>query len=201
AAPAGMAHLRFTIGIAACPNACSRPQIMDVGFIQAEYPAVEAERCIGCGACVRTCREGCLAIAGKHLSFRPDPHDAGSGLAAPEWRSPARPDPHDAGSGLAAPGWRSSARPAACVGCGDCRRACPVNAITPARTGFRALAGGRLGRHPRLATELPGLCTAVQACAHLSACLAAVKAAPPPGVRLAPLLDAGVPALRQRISL
>lgn len=44
-----------------------------------------------------------------------------------------------------------------CINCGDCLRVCPFDAITPARTGFRVLLGGKLGRHPQFGTELEGL--------------------------------------------
>ena len=37
-----------------------------------------------------------------------------------------------------------------CIGCGDCVRACPEKAIG-GEVRFRVLAGGKLGRHPRLA--------------------------------------------------
>ncbi|HOT45382.1 MAG TPA: 4Fe-4S binding protein [Spirochaetota bacterium] len=46
-----------------------------------------------------------------------------------------------------------------CVFCGECIAACPFDAVLPARTGFRILLGGRLGRRPRLGTELPGFRT------------------------------------------
>lgn len=48
-------------------------------------------------------------------------------------------------------------RPAACLACGECARACPASAIRCEPLGFRLLLGGRLGRHPALATELAGL--------------------------------------------
>lgn len=159
--PSAAAHLRFSIGIAACPNACSRPQIMDVGFIRTEYPEMVPDRCTGCGACVTACREGCLSLKDSCIAFAS----------------------------------------ASCVGCGDCRKACPSDAIRAAREGFRVLVGGRLGRHPRLATELPGLYTAAGACERLAACLNALKSARTPGVRLAALLDAGDPGLKRSLGL
>ncbi len=41
-----------------------------------------------------------------------------------------------------------------CIGCGDCVRACPEEAIKPVKKGYKVYAGGKLGRHPRLATYL-----------------------------------------------
>jgi anaerobic sulfite reductase subunit C len=41
----------------------------------------------------------------------------------------------------------------ACLACGACVRACPTGAMQ-GHPGWRVLAGGRLGRHPRLAVEL-----------------------------------------------
>jgi dissimilatory sulfite reductase (desulfoviridin) alpha/beta subunit len=44
-----------------------------------------------------------------------------------------------------------------CMRCGECLIACSFGATWAAATGFRVLLGGRLGRHPRLGTEVPGL--------------------------------------------
>ncbi|MFZ5643775.1 MAG: 4Fe-4S dicluster domain-containing protein [Bacillota bacterium] len=38
-----------------------------------------------------------------------------------------------------------------CLSCGGCIRACPSGAIAEEWSGYRLLAGGKLGRHPRLA--------------------------------------------------
>ncbi len=43
---------------------------------------------------------------------------------------------------------------AKCLRCGACVRVCPTTAIQAGRTGYQVLLGGKLGRHPRLATEL-----------------------------------------------
>lgn len=44
-----------------------------------------------------------------------------------------------------------------CVHCGGCIRACPTGTLETATNGYRVLIGGKLGRHPRLAHELPGI--------------------------------------------
>ncbi|WP_432735472.1 4Fe-4S binding protein [Maridesulfovibrio sp. FT414] len=44
-----------------------------------------------------------------------------------------------------------------CLVCGFCVSSCPTEVISCSRNGWRVLAGGRLGRHPRLGTELPGV--------------------------------------------
>ncbi|SDL39328.1 4Fe-4S dicluster domain-containing protein [Maridesulfovibrio ferrireducens] len=44
-----------------------------------------------------------------------------------------------------------------CLDCGFCTRTCPVEVISCSRKGWRVVAGGRLGRHPHLGSELPGI--------------------------------------------
>jgi anaerobic sulfite reductase subunit C len=57
-------HHEFRVSVSDCPNACSRPQIVDVGLIGACKPLVsEEEPCSRCGACVESCREGALVLA------------------------------------------------------------------------------------------------------------------------------------------
>ncbi len=41
-----------------------------------------------------------------------------------------------------------------CVGCGHCIKICPESALTEAFKGYKIYLGGKLGRHPRLATFL-----------------------------------------------
>ncbi|AEH44190.1 nitrite and sulphite reductase 4Fe-4S region [Thermodesulfatator indicus DSM 15286] len=41
-----------------------------------------------------------------------------------------------------------------CVNCGACVKACPKRALQIEECGFKILAGGKLGRHPRLAEEV-----------------------------------------------
>ncbi len=41
-----------------------------------------------------------------------------------------------------------------CLKCAACVRACPTGALSLGSQGYRVLVGGKLGRHPRLASEL-----------------------------------------------
>jgi len=112
-------HHEFRITLADCPNACSQPQIKDVGIIGAAVPETTNEGCTQCGACSESCAEQALELAAGNRPPRIDPQR--------------------------------------CLNCGLCIRACPTGTIAEAWKGFRVQLGGRLGRHPRLACELPGL--------------------------------------------
>ena len=44
-----------------------------------------------------------------------------------------------------------------CMKCGQCIKACKKDGMISTKKGFRVLMGGKLGRHPRLGIELPGI--------------------------------------------
>jgi anaerobic sulfite reductase subunit C len=110
-------HHEFRVTISDCPNACSRPQISDLGLIGARRPKVSEEPCSQCGACVEVCREGAIVL--------------------------------------------QEGRPildlSRCLFCGQCISVCPTGTLQEEKKGFRILVGGKLGRHPRLAEEFPGI--------------------------------------------
>jgi dissimilatory sulfite reductase (desulfoviridin) alpha/beta subunit len=53
---------KLKIAVAGCPNSCSDPWINDIGIIGRIKPGVVPEKCKGCGACVRVCRESAVDI-------------------------------------------------------------------------------------------------------------------------------------------
>jgi anaerobic sulfite reductase subunit C len=55
-------HHEFRITIADCPNACSQPQIKDIGIIGASLPNLSQEPCTQCNACVEVCKEDAIRI-------------------------------------------------------------------------------------------------------------------------------------------
>ncbi len=55
-------HHEFQVTISDCPNACSRPQIADVGFIGARLPMISDAPCSKCGACIEACRENAIVL-------------------------------------------------------------------------------------------------------------------------------------------
>lgn len=63
-------HHEVRVVLADCPNACSRPQIADIGIIGASVPEVtpevNKEPCSACFACVEACDENAIApLAGQ----------------------------------------------------------------------------------------------------------------------------------------
>ena len=55
-------HHEFRVAVADCPNACSRPQITDMGVIAAAVPMITDEACTGCLSCVEICREQSITV-------------------------------------------------------------------------------------------------------------------------------------------
>ncbi|MBW2011077.1 MAG: 4Fe-4S binding protein [Deltaproteobacteria bacterium] len=55
-------HHEFRITMADCPNACSQPQIKDIGIIGACEPRIRDEVCSCCEACVDTCPDNAIKI-------------------------------------------------------------------------------------------------------------------------------------------
>ncbi len=56
-------HHEFRISISDCPNACSRPQIADIGLIGALKPVISPNLCNECGVCKVTCKENAIDYA------------------------------------------------------------------------------------------------------------------------------------------
>lgn len=50
-------HHEFRVSLSCCPNACSRPQIVDFGIIGARRPKTTDEPCSQCRACIDVCKE------------------------------------------------------------------------------------------------------------------------------------------------
>ena len=61
-------HHQFSIVIAGCPNACSRPQIADLGIIGISQPQISEESCSGCGTCVENCPDQAITLGKDGLS-------------------------------------------------------------------------------------------------------------------------------------
>ena len=55
-------HHEFRVTLADCPNACSQPQIKDIGIIGACSPELTAEACSQCEACIEACRENAITL-------------------------------------------------------------------------------------------------------------------------------------------
>lgn len=64
-------HHEFRLSVSDCPNACSRPQIVDLGLIGAAKPMVTDEECSNCGGCVEACKESAIELdeQGPTISF------------------------------------------------------------------------------------------------------------------------------------
>ena len=143
-------HHEFRISIADCPNACSQPQIKDVGILGAATPEITATPCSACATCADVCREGAIQLStdGEIQAIDFD----------------------------------------RCVHCGACVAACPTQTLAVGQQGYRVLIGGKLGRHPRLARELPGIHDAQTVIDMLTECIRFYKQNSTRGERFSRLL-------------
>lgn len=58
-------HHEFKVTLADCPNACSQPQIKDIGIIGSSIPEITQNECTLCGQCIEICRENAVALNEK----------------------------------------------------------------------------------------------------------------------------------------
>jgi len=77
-----------------------------------------------------------------------------------------------------------------CIECGDCARACPTGALALGETRYVIVAGGKLGRHPRLAKRVGGESQVAAVLETLDRALAALMNGKA-GERLAAIMDRG----------
>lgn len=143
-------HHEFRVTLADCPNACSQPQIKDIGILGAALPRLGDETCSGCHACMDICRETAITI-----DERPRPN----------------------------------LQEELCVACGQCIAVCPTGTITAGPKGYRIQLGGKLGRHPQLARELPGIHGEATVLEIISTCLDLYKKKNRRGERFGELLQ------------
>ena len=146
-------HHEFRITVADCPNACSQPQIKDIGILGACVPQVTEEACSRCEACVEVCRDTAVALA----------DDDGDRPVIDRER---------------------------CINCGQCIPACPTGTLASGRRGYRIQLGGKLGRHPRLAMELPDIFSEDDVLRVIRDCIVLYKQRSRHGERFADLLTA-----------
>lgn len=78
--------------------------------------------------------------------------------------------------------------PTRCVACGQCLPACPTGTLVSATKGYRVQLGGKLGRHPRLARELPGIYDEATVPEIVRACLTLYKESARGGQRFGEVL-------------
>ncbi len=76
-----------------------------------------------------------------------------------------------------------------CMECGLCVAKCREQALACRTMGYRIVLGGKLGRHPRLATEIPEVFTVEQGGAVVEVCLALYMRHYARGVRFGSLVE------------
>lgn len=62
--------LHFKIALTGCPNDCAKVRMHDFGIMGMTEPQFDADRCISCGACVKTCKKKSVEAL-KSVNFRP----------------------------------------------------------------------------------------------------------------------------------
>ncbi|MEG1256099.1 4Fe-4S binding protein [Clostridium sp.] len=57
------------IGISGCANNCAKANLNDIGIIGLTIPSYNDDKCVGCGICIKGCRQGALKLVDKKIQF------------------------------------------------------------------------------------------------------------------------------------
>lgn len=60
---------KFKIGAVGCANNCGKANINDIGIMGRSFPAFDIEKCVGCGLCIKVCKENALKLVDKKIVF------------------------------------------------------------------------------------------------------------------------------------
>lgn len=64
-------HQRLKIALAACPNACTQPQVKDIGLVACRYPLRVKPGCTACGMCENVCAEKAVTVKNGTARLNP----------------------------------------------------------------------------------------------------------------------------------
>lgn len=56
-------------GVVGCANNCAKANINDIGVMGRTIPKFIVDNCIGCGACVKSCRQNALEVVDKKIVY------------------------------------------------------------------------------------------------------------------------------------
>ncbi len=65
-------HKRLKIALSACPNACTQPQIKDIGVVAICVPTGIGANCTGCEQCEHLCHEEAIAVRDGLATIQPE---------------------------------------------------------------------------------------------------------------------------------
>ena len=60
------------IGIVGCANNCAKANINDIGVLGRTVPKFDLDKCVGCGLCVKGCRQKALEVVDKKIVYNKD---------------------------------------------------------------------------------------------------------------------------------
>ena len=60
------------IGVVGCANNCAKANINDIGILGRTIPEFKLENCVGCGMCVKGCRQKALEVVDKKIVYNKD---------------------------------------------------------------------------------------------------------------------------------
>lgn len=60
------------IGVVGCANNCAKANINDIGIMGRTIPEFDMDKCVGCGLCVKACRQKALEVVNGKIVYNKD---------------------------------------------------------------------------------------------------------------------------------